>query len=280
MEIATRHYFGIGAAAVLLAVDFYLLSIGETRFFFFLLGIVAVIGALPFFTSFLVEMGREKEKEEMFLEFSRDLAEGVASGIPIPKSVLNVAERDYGSLSPYIKKLANQISLGISFRKSLTTFAEDTKNKIVSRSVNIIIEAEESGGEIGSTLDSVAKSVSEVEDIKKERRSIVYNQIVQGYMIFLMFIAIMLILQLWLLPEIQKVSELSGGEFSGTTDSTKFINNALFSLIIMQSIFTGLVIGQLSEGRILPGIKHSVILVVLAYLIVTAAHALKTIPAA
>jgi len=280
MEIVTRHYFGIGAAAVLLAVDFYLLSIGETRFFFFLLGIVAVIGALPFFTSFLVEMGREKEKEEMFLEFSRDLAEGVASGIPIPKSVLNVAERDYGSLSPYIKKLANQISLGISFRKSLTTFAEDTKNKIVSRSVNIIIEAEESGGEIGSTLDSVAKSVSEVEDIKKERRSIVYNQIVQGYMIFLMFIAIMLILQLWLLPEIQKVSELSGGEFSGTADSTKFINNALFLLIIMQSIFTGFVIGQLSEGRILPGIKHSVILVVLAYLIVTAAHALKAIPAA
>ena len=277
MEVTPRHFFGIGAALLLMVIVS--IFFRETRFFFFLLGIAIVIAALPFFANFLLETGREKEKEEMFLEFSKDLAGGVAAGIPISKSVLNVSEKDYGSLTPHIKKLANQISLGIPFRKALRTFAENTGNKIVERSVNIIIEAEESGGEIGSTLDSVSKSVSEVEDIKKERRSIVYNQIVQGYIIFLIFIVIMLILQLWFLPKIQEVTELSGESQFATIISTNFLNNVFFALIIMQSFFTGLVIGQLSEGRMRPGLKHSVILIILAYLIVTAAHALKPLPA-
>ncbi|HIH34544.1 MAG TPA: hypothetical protein HA223_04770 [Nanoarchaeota archaeon] len=274
MELSARHYLGIGAAIILLLVDTFLFR--DSRFFFFILGIVAVIAGLPFFVTLLIEMGREKEKEEMFLEFCRNLAEGVASGIPISKSIITVADKDYGSLTPHIRKLANQISLGIPFKKAITTFAQDTKNRIVKRSVHIIIEAEESGGEIGTTLDNVAKSVSEVEDIKKERRSIIYNQVVQGYMIFLMFIVIMLILQLWLLPKIAEVTELSGQvEFQSAVGGTQFLNNALFVLIMLQAIFTGLVIGQLSEGKLMPGIKHSIIMIVLSYLIVTAAHAIK-----
>ena len=161
MELSARHYLGIGAAIILLLVDTFLFR--DSRFFFFILGIVAVIAGLPFFVTLLIEMGREKEKEEMFLEFCRNLAEGVASGIPISKSIITVADKDYGSLTPHIRKLANQISLGIPFKKAITTFAQDTKNRIVKRSVHIIIEAEESGGEIGTTLDNVAKSVSEKE---------------------------------------------------------------------------------------------------------------------
>lgn len=274
MELSTRHYLGIGAAFILLFVNVFLFR--DSRFFFFLLGIVAVIAGLPFFVTFLIEMGREKEKEEMFLEFCRNLAEGVASGIPISKSIITVADKDYGSLTPHIRKLANQISLGIPFKRAITIFAQDTRNRIVGRSVHIIIEAEESGGEIGTTLDNVAKSVSEVEDIKKERRSIIYNQVVQGYMIFLMFLVIMLILQLWLLPKIAEVTELSGEiEFQTAVGGTQFLNNSLFILIMFQAIFTGLVIGQLSEGKLMPGIKHSIIMIVLSYLIVTAAHAIK-----
>ena len=106
-------------------------------------------------------------------------------GVPISKSILKVENKDYGSLSPHIKKLANQISLGIPFKRALKTFARDTKNKVINRSTNIIIQAEESGGKIGSILDNVAKGVREIEDVKKERRSSMYGQIIQGYVIFI-----------------------------------------------------------------------------------------------
>ena len=224
----------------------------------------------------MIEFGREREKEEMFLEFSRNLAEGVASGIPIPKSIQNVADKDYGSLTPHIRKLASQISLGIPVKKALMIFAADTRNKVIKRSVNIIIEAEESGGEIVSTLEGVARSVAEVEDIKKERRSSMYNQVVQGYIIFLMFIVIMLVLQLWLLPKITEVTELTGesGLLKGQADA-KLLSTVLFVLILVEAFFTGLVIGKLSEGSFRPGFKHSLILVALAYLIFTGVQSFR-----
>ena len=58
----------------------------------------------------------------MFLEFSRDLVEGVKTGTPISKSVINIRNKNYGSLNPYIDKLANQISLGIPIKDALDNF--------------------------------------------------------------------------------------------------------------------------------------------------------------
>ncbi len=155
----------------------------------------------------------------------------------------------------------------------MQVFARDTKNKIISRSANIIIQAEESGGKIGSILDNVAKGVREIEDIKKERKSAMYGQVIQGYVIFTIFLVIILVLQLWLIPQMQGITQL-GGESQMSFESVGFLNNSLLILLFIQSFFIGLVIGQLSEGNIRSGIKHSVILIILAYLIVSIAHAL------
>lgn len=274
------HYFGIGMALLITIIVLFIhFAIKETKFLFFFIGIAVIVAIAPFFMEFLIETGRQKEKETEFLEFCRDLAEGVSVGVPISKSILKVEDKDYGSLSPHIKKLANQISLGIPFRKALQVFARDTKNKIISRSANIIIQAEESGGKIGSILDNVAKGVREIEDIKKERKSAMYGQVIQGYVIFTIFLVIILVLQLWLIPQMQEITQLGGeseigGESQMSFESVGFLNNSLLVLLFIQSFFIGLVIGQLSEGNIRSGIKHSVILLVLAYLIVSIAHAL------
>jgi hypothetical protein len=53
------------------------------------------ISALPFFLALIVESKQESEKEEMFLEFTRDLVEGVRSGTSISKSILNIKSKDY-----------------------------------------------------------------------------------------------------------------------------------------------------------------------------------------
>lgn len=271
MKITRQHYFALGTSLLLIVI--LLIFFRNTRFIYFLIGLAFVIGALPFFITFLSELGREREKEEQFLEFSRDLAESVAVGIPISRAILKMAERDYGSLSPYVKKLANQIALGIPFKKALKTFAKDVKNKVVSRSVNIIIQAEESGGKIGSILGEVVKSIREIEDIKKERRTLMYSQIMQGYIIFTVFLVIILVLQFWLLPQMKGITDLSG-DSTITFEDTQFFNKILLALLFIQSIFMGLVIGQLSEGSIKAGIKHSALLILMAYLIVSIAHAL------
>ena len=264
---------------IIIALDFVLFS--NTKIFWFLMGLAVIIALLPFLIIFITETGREKEKEEKFLEFARNLTESVRAGTPISKSIINISGKEYGSLTEHVRKLANQVSLAIPVRQALRTFSRDINNKVVSRSVELIIEAEAGGGEIGTVLDAVVRSVAEIEDLKKERSARVYSMVVQGYVIFFIFIAIMLFVELKFMPLI--VGALSGTSIGAGTElgfgfgqsvSAAVIERSFFILLLVQALFSGLVIGKLSEGSIRYGIKHSAILLIVTYLIVTAARAL------
>ncbi len=246
------------AALIIAAAFFFLMT---SKYLFITIGIAVIIAVAPFLVSFLTKESREKEKEDLFLEFSRNLVESVKAGTPISKSIINVADKEYGSLTAYVKKLANQVSLGIPVKQALQTFSNDINNRVISRAIALIIQAESSGGDIGLVLDSVVESVSKIEDIKKERSSSVYGLIVQGYIIFLIFLVIMIFVQIKFLPLISK-------SFSGSVaGSSDIVDRAFFILIFVEAFFTGLVTGKLGEGKIKAGIKHSFILMVIAFIL-------------
>lgn len=279
---------GLVSASLIIIVSIILL-VSKAKFFDiktfnFVLGLAVVIGGLPFFMALLVESKREKDIEVMFLEFSRDLVEGVKSGTPISKSIINLKGKDYGSLSPNIQKLANQISLGIPVKQALDNFALDIKSPIVSRAISLIREAEKSGGKIESILESVTFSISQIEKLKKERKAAIYNLVVQGYIIFLIFIVIMLVMEFKILPmtadlnvDVEGVdASIMGAVSQGNTNAPQikaedFAKPFLF-LLLTQGLFAGLVIGKISEGDVKSGLKHSFILVILAWLLSSGAE--------
>jgi len=124
----------------------------DIKMFYFLVGISIVLMGLPFFSTLLLESRSGEEKERMFLEFSRDLVEGVKSGTSISKSIINLRKKNYGNLTPHIIKLANQIGLGIPVKNAFTNFARDVKSKVIARAVTLIQEAESAGGKIETIL--------------------------------------------------------------------------------------------------------------------------------
>jgi len=277
------NWVGIAFASVVLLVDLIFFR-NDRNLFIFLIGLALAIIALPFVMSVIIENKRQENINEMFLEFTRNLAESVNTGTPISKSIVNMSRKNYGSLDPYIRKLANQISLGITVNQALRTFSSDVGSPVISRAIALISEAERAGGEVDYILGSVAKSMAEVEKLKNERKAAIYNLIVQGYIIFFIFIGIMLVLEFKILP-------LTGGSGFGSFSSFNDINalqNAdltagagitpdalaapLLYLLLAQGLFTGLTIGKLAEGSIKAGIKHSFILTVMALLISTGAR--------
>lgn len=271
-KLKKMHYLGIGLAFALFLVS--LLFFRGEKLFFFLIAISAVIAALPFVLNTVFDQSRQQEKEEKFLAFSRDLVENVKSGTPIGKSILNLRGRNYGELSPHIEKLANQLSLGISLNSALTTFAKETNSPAIKRAVALISEAERAGGKIESILESVAKSINQTENLKKERKAAVSNLVTQGYIIFFVFIVIMLILEFKILPLVSDLSAAEGLTITiNQTDPSDF-SFPLFFMLLVQSFFAGLVIGKISEGTIKKGIKHSFILLAITLLITTGARAL------
>jgi len=235
----------------------------NSKFLFLVLGIAVIIGAAPFLLSFLAKESKEKEKEEMFLLFCRDLVESVKSGTPLSKGILNLSNKVYGSLTEHTKKLASQVALGIPVRQAFLTFSNDVKSNVISRAISLITQAESSGGEISSILDAVVLNISQIEEIKKERVSRVYSFVVQGYIIFFIFLIIMLFVQVKFMP---LIFNSFSTELGSKTDSMNVIDRAFFILILVQALFTGLVVGKLGEGKIKSGIKHSAILLVISFL--------------
>lgn len=273
----------VGPAIGMLVIVASVIFLSQNNFFSFVITLGLIISVLPFVISVALENSRLKELDTLFLEFVRDLVENVKTGTPISKAILNVMKRDYGSLSPYVSKLGNQISLGIPLEKALKIFAADTGSSTIGRSVALISEAQRAGGEIVTILNSVSQSVNQTENLKKEQKASVYNLVVQGYIIFVVFIIIILVLQLYILPLTEDLSKGEGvGGMMGGSDKCLTsegeaggdMSGLLFGLLLAQAFFAGLVIGKISEGNIKSGIKHSFILLAIALLLHSGATAL------
>jgi len=279
MKINKIHLIGIIAslAGILLTLTF----LRTEKIFYFTLGVCAIIGILPFVATVIIQTEREKDKESMFLEFSRNLVESVKAGTPISKSILNLKGKDYGPLTSHVEKLANQIALGIPVKDALEVFAKDINNRTISRAVILISEAEKAGGEIGNILENVAKSVSQTDRLKKERKAAIYTLVVQGYIIFLIFIVIMLIMQFKILPMLTTFQDADsdaevapiGGMNLGEGIDAEELSRPFLYLLLVQGFFVGLTIGKLAEGSIKSGIKHSFVLVCMSWLCSTGASA-------
>ncbi len=271
MKLELMHWLGLGAGAISVGTSFGFFS-GDLRNFLLVISVLIIV--IPFMVSFLLLQSRQREKEEKFLEFTRDLVEMVRSGTPISKSIINLRKRVYGTLSPHIVKLANQLTIGITLTDALITFAKETSSPVISRAVSLISEAERAGGNIEVILESVSNSVAQVDKLRKERQASVSNLVTQGYMIFFVFIIIMLVMEFKILP---LVSDLQGGEGLslnvGKMNPEQF-SMPLFVMLLVQSFFAGLVIGKISEGSLKAGIRHSFILLTVTLLITTGARVL------
>jgi archaeal flagellar protein FlaJ len=269
MKITKFHWISLGISGVVLLLSLFL--IGKNSFFF-ILGIGILIGVAPFVVSIIADARKDAEKEEMFLEFARSLVESVKTGTPISKSIINVRNKPFGVLSSHIKKLANQISLGIPLGNSLQTFSKDIGNKTISRALTLIGQAEKAGGDIGEILESVAGAVSMSDKLKKERKASINTLVVQGYIIFFIFIIIILVMQFKILPMTAGIAELDvsdtgfGGGGGGDLDLSG-ITNAFLYLLMVQGLFSGLAIGKLAEGNVKAGVKHSATLMLVSFLI-------------
>lgn len=272
MQFEKKNLIGVILGVIIIIAS--LIFLRGTTLMYFVMVLALVAAFLPFMISFVLYTGRQKEKDVRFLEFVRDLVETVKAGTPVSKAIINLRRREYGPLSEHVQKLASQVSLGIPLTKALFIFAAETKSKVISRAVSLIAEAERAGGRIDTILESVSKSVNQTENLKKEQQAAISNLIVQGYIIFIVFIIIMLVLQFQILPLTGEISEVDNLSVKSQQHSSDEFSTPLFVMLLVQAFFAGLVIGKVSEGDFKHGIKHSFILLALALLITTGANLL------
>lgn len=207
-----------------------------------------------------IKFKHKKEIEDNFPDFLRDVSSNIKAGMTLPKAISAVKGIDYGSLTPHVKKMAVQIDWGVPFNDILEGFSKKA-TPVVGRTVSTIIETHKGGGDIAKIFDTIGKSIVEMNKIKKERESNIKSQMVTGYIIFFVFIGVLVALEKFLIPNLL----VATAEGDSVEQLTKLYSDMFRWLVLIQGFFSGLVIGKMSEGSLIAGLKHCLILVFVGY---------------
>jgi flagellar protein FlaJ len=272
-----KRLLALTAASIFIGLMLFLtafIAFREYPNIFSTVSIIAVVVAIAPIAIFkYAESTRIKALEDQFPQFMNDLVEAVRSGMSLPQAVNVVAKNDYGGLNPYIKKLSAQLEWGIPFTKAFSSFTKSTRSKLIARIGATIIESHEYGGNLTDVFESISKTTVEIERLREERKLFLNSQIVSGYIIFFVFLAVIIGLQKYLVPTLAEISvkQLVTAEKVENKQLQLEYKTIFRNLIIIQGFFAGIAIGKMSEGEIINGIKHSLFMIILGLLIFTLA---------
>ena len=216
----------------------------------------------------LKEQMRVNNLENALPNFFRDLAGMNDSGMTLPNAVHLVATAEYGTLTPHIHKLDNEMSWGVGFVEALYRFGKGLGTNLSDRSVDLIAKASRAGGDVSEVLRAAAKDTFEVVNLKQERANnmIIYVIIVLvAFGVFCFVIAILVSSFLTTMATAGATATAAGATgFGGVIDL--FLYKRLFShAAMLQGFFSGLVAGQMGEGRFVAGLKYSAIMLLIAW---------------
>jgi len=254
--------------------------------------LAALIIAIPQFLIRYEKYRRIREMEDRLPLFLRDIIEALRSGMPLHKAITMASGIDYGKLSDEVEKMSNQLSWGLPIDEVLSQFSDRVRSsKRLFTSARILREARVSGGDLVATMDSIADNSNILSDSEKERKSLLNQYVLMMYAISLIFIIIVIAINNLMIPIFEVGGEVEGsvlgvsnpcmscggfecsvcGLFEATStwifgieDPTvigAYYISLFFFMSIIQSFFSGLIAGQISESSILAGFKHSIILV-------------------
>ena len=214
------------------------------------------------------EQSRIKNLENALPNFFRDLAGMNDSGMTLPNAVHIVSSAEYGTLTPHIRKLDNEMSWGVGFVEALYRFGKGLGTNLSDRSVDLIAKASRAGGDISEVLRAAAKDTFEVVNLKQERANnmIIYVVIVLvAFAVFCFVIAILVSSFLTTMAVAGAKATASGATgFGGIIDL--FLYKRLFAhAAMLQGFFSGMVAGQMGEGRFVAGLKYSAIMLIIAW---------------
>ena len=216
------------------------------------------------------EAWRVRSIEDALPNFFRDLAGMHESGMTLQGAIHLVSMSEYGALTPYVKQMDQRISWNFSFIESVRALGEEIPIALVKRSVDLIARASAAGGDIVEVLRAAAKDSFEYVTQNTDRRNNMFIYVVIVLASFGVFLFVMLILVSSFLKTMADLGTTSAGGAPGFNlggfDLALYVR--IFSHGAMfQGFFSGLVAGVMGEGRVIAGLKYSVIMLLIAWIV-------------
>lgn len=216
---------------------------------------------------------RKKKLEKSVPDFLKKLASTNETGMTLRDSIRLMAKSESEALSKEIRKIWKDIVWGLEINDALVRFANRLRTSVVARSLTLITKANESSGDIGEVLLVAARDAASEQEMKAERSMTMMIYIVIIYMSFLVFVGVIFVISTTFLAEMAAAGErmaASGaqGGFLGSFNLEAYTQLFKHAAII-QGVSSGLMAGAMGEGSVMAGLKHSIIMMTIGYIIFT-----------
>src|SRR3989338_3725060 len=140
-------------------------------FTFLLLSILIAAGIVLFFIYSYISVkkyNRTKNIEEILPDYLQLVAGNVSAGMPIDQALWFSVRERFGALGEEIELVAKKSMTGVDLKQALVEFANKYDSDILKKSVALLVEGLESGGEIADLINKIANNIKENQILKKE----------------------------------------------------------------------------------------------------------------
>jgi len=244
------------------------------------IGIVGgfIVAILPTVMIQLNETKRRDNIDRNLPFFLLSIGGSVKAGMSLIRAIEETADRNMGSLTPELQNLRATISWGMPVDEAFDNFVERVDTRMARRVMVLLKLSMNIGGDVAGTIDVIQKHVTEMANVEKERKAALQPYIYTIYISFAVFLGITLILITQFFVEIENVQETLRAAIEGSAIGTggvkgfdsilnisvPMLKKTVFHMTIVEAIFGGLAAGKIGESSIIAGVKHVVVMTILA----------------
>ncbi len=206
-----------------------------------------------------LEMRRKRKIDERIPDFLREIAEKARSGMSFFKALKAASEKEYGPLQVELRRLVNQISWGMNPEEALKRFAARVGTPTSKKVVVFLQEVLKMGMTSAEILGMIGKYIRSLQLMEREKSSELKVHMLTIYITFAAFTFISTILLKSFFQPLYQATSNVGGIIAPIMTPLE-AKQIFYHLILVEAVTSGLIIGKISEGRLIAGLKHIILL--------------------
>ncbi|SES64965.1 flagellar protein FlaJ [Methanococcoides vulcani] len=220
-----------------------------------MLSIVLVL--LPTSAAFEYKLRRLSKMEKSIPDFLRRLAEVNEIGLTIKDAIGMILRSDIGILSTEVKRIWLDLEWGTEMKEALVRFENRVGTPALRRAVTLIVKASEVNNSTKDVLLIAAEDAENMMSMRAMRFETSFIYLSTVYIAFGTFLYVCYSISMEFLPSVVSMGE--------SLMNVEEVVSTMFLTCGVLGFFAGLVTGQMAEGRIMSGLKHSIICLLLTY---------------
>jgi archaeal flagellar protein FlaJ len=196
----------------------------------------------------------------------RGVAESQETGMTLIKALEKVVDNKMvsGPLAKEVKQMVVQMAWGTSFEDALTNFKNRINSPIVNRFAVLVLEASHSGGTIKKVFTATSGFMEEMKELDRDTSAQMKPYTIVVYAAFVVFIVTAILLVTSFFAPMEGSQQIMGNAAIGGVGNLK---DFFYKNMMVSALTGGLMAGKLGERRVAGGLKHSIILVVVGFVI-------------